>query len=182
MKNVLTTTLIFLCFVLASCSSIKSTASNEPTPSAGLNYYMPKKDLIVIVTVAESKVSDVSISASPVYPDLTKKFVLSHNLNLIGKNTMDIGINEAGLLTSSKSTTVSNVNEVFKSLGTNAGLINGIGMYVTVPSVAKACENGKFTYVFSLENAIDLGLTCNLTVSVKKKGENVSNVDFNTDN
>ena len=70
--------------------------------------------------------------------------------NIFGKNTLDVRVNEAGLLTSTKSTTISNVTDVFKNLAATAGMPGALGLKIEKPGVVSApCETvGDHSFVF----------------------------------
>ena len=114
---------ILSAIVLASCSSIKSIDSPKSNSDSlnGLTYFMPKKDFLVTFSVKDKKIIKVAIGVTPSYPDRSKQYILSHGANVFGRNTLDVGVNEAGLLTSTKSTTISNVTDAFKNLATSVG-------------------------------------------------------------
>ncbi|HBN6206099.1 TPA: hypothetical protein L3M66_004780 [Vibrio parahaemolyticus] len=160
-----TSLLLLLTLFLASCSSIKSI--EEPTSDEvdGLTYYMPKKDFVVTVNVKSGKITKVSFGTTPAFPDLSKQYVLNHGSNFLGKNTLDVGITEKGLLTSSKSTTVSNVTDAFKNLATTYGQLRTFSL-VGPPAPAGNCTtDGEHIFTYS---SIGDYTPCSLNVSIRK--------------
>ncbi|AMK78815.1 hypothetical protein A1342_00045 [Methylomonas methanica] len=80
---------------------------------------MPKKDFVVKITVAQAKISKVELGVTSAYPDLSKQYTLKYNKNFFGENKLDVSVTENGLLTSTKSDTISKVNEAFKALASS---------------------------------------------------------------
>jgi hypothetical protein len=107
---------------LVGCSSIQS----RPIPSAaaasgagsGLVYYLPRRDAVVTIKVAESASAPSSVEIAPTtaYADLSQAYVLQYQRNLIGKNALDVGVTASGLLNSTvKTTTTGQLSQVFSS-------------------------------------------------------------------
>ena len=110
---------------LLGCSSIKSVQKPDSSNSDGLTYFLPKKDFLVTVAIkkegSNTVLDKLALGTTPSYPDLSTQYVLKHGTNLFGKNTLDVGVNEKGLLSSTKSTTTSSVSDVFKNLASTIG-------------------------------------------------------------
>lgn len=152
-----------LCII--SCSSIKSIQEPKPDDVDGLTYYMPKKDFVVTVNVKNSKLTKVSFGTTPAYPDLAKQYVLNHGSNFLGKNTLNVAVTEKGLLTSSKSTTVSNVTDAFKNLATTYGQLRTFSL-VGPPAPAGNCTtDGDHIFTYPKEGTYT---PCNLAVTITK--------------
>lgn len=148
--------LIYITFLLAltACSSVKSTqAPNAETTSDGLTYFMPKKDFLVKVTVANGKVSNIALDTTEAYPDLSIQYVLNHDLNIVGKNTLNVGVNEKGLLSSATSTTTSGVSEAFQGLAKTLGTIHTMAVppgINNLPSPPAECKSdGIHTFIYN---------------------------------
>ncbi|QOJ24121.1 MAG: hypothetical protein HRU78_11115 [Gammaproteobacteria bacterium] len=124
--------------ILSACSSTVSVKKPEAKESDGLIYYMPKKDIVITFNVREESdepkdgankktaekrkiVSITNVDVTPAYPDGSEYYVLKHKINLLGDNKTDIGINEKGLLSSTKSSMTSKVNESLKNLAYSVG-------------------------------------------------------------
>lgn len=158
--------ILSLCVVcIASCSSIKSTENPKANDVDGLTYYMPKKDFVVTVNVDSNKVKKVSFGTTPAYPDLSKQYVLNHGSNFLGKNTLDVAVTEKGLLTSSKSTTVSNVTDAFKNLATTYGQIRTFSLVGTPPPAGGCSTDGDHIFTYP---TIGKYTPCGLTVIISK--------------
>ncbi|GGO86267.1 hypothetical protein GCM10011348_36730 [Marinobacterium nitratireducens] len=158
--------MVFLCALfVTSCSSIKSIEDPKAEDVDGLTYYMPKKDFVVTVNVESNKITRVSFGTTPAYPDLSKQYVLNHGSNLLGKNTLDVAVNEKGLLTSSKSTTVSNVTDAFKNLATTYGQLRTYSL-VGQPAPAGNCTtDGEHIFTYSNTGSYN---PCRLIVTISK--------------
>ena len=95
-----------LTLTVAGCASVQSTtlASNQAVP--GLVYRLPQKLIVVTYVVPDDKKQgNATVVASGAVPDMSTRYVANFSRNLIGKNTLEIGIGQNGLLTSSKATT-----------------------------------------------------------------------------
>lgn len=165
---------IFLAFICAlfvsSCSSIKSIEDPATKTADGLTYFMPSKDVAITVTVDKtSNVSKVEISTTPAYPETSIRYVLNHGGNAFGKNTLDVGVTQSGLLTSAKSTTISSVNDAFKNLATSIGAIETFGILSAgIPAAPVCAKEGPHTFVFKVSSGG--GKACGLNVSITKLG------------
>lgn len=115
--------------MLASCSSIKSIEVPQDADQQvdGLTYFMPMKYFTVTITVAtaasKTQITKVTFGTTPSYPDLSTQYVLRYGGNVFGKNTLDVTITESGLLSTAKSTTISNVADAFKNLASSTGVL-----------------------------------------------------------
>jgi hypothetical protein len=151
---------------LASCSSIKTIESPSDKDTDGLTYFMPKKDFLVTVTIKDKKVEKVVLGATASYPDLSKQYLLRHGGNAFGKNTLDVGISESGLLTSTKSTTQSSVTDAFKNLATSSGHIKTFGFEKTIDSGGACTTNGEHTFVFKASGSYT---ACGIGITIAKQ-------------
>lgn len=105
----------------AGCASIQST----PLPHAGLAaegliYHLPRRDIVVKVTVVSkpasadtsgapqaaevSNVSDITVERGPAYADISQRFALGFERSAFADHSIDIGISVDGLLTKSNAT------------------------------------------------------------------------------
>lgn len=161
-----TLALAFTTLGLASCSSIKTVESPSSKDTDGLTYFMPKKDFIVTVTIKDKKADKVALGTTASYPDLSKQYLLRHGGNAFGKNTLDVGISESGLLTSTKSTTQSNVTDAFKNLATSLGQIKTFGFQESLESSAACTTNGDHTFVFKASGSYK---ACDISIVIAKQ-------------
>ena len=170
------TVVLLIAILLFACSSIKSIEIPDTKvkdySDHGLMYFMPKKDFLVTITVdKEKKISKVTLETTASYPDLSKQFVLRYSRNYIGKNTLDVGTTTQGLLTSTKSTTLSNVVDVLKNLATTAGMVTPYALKkIEKPGVVdKSCETiGDHSFV--LEGPGKYEKICGMTIDIERRG------------
>jgi hypothetical protein len=172
-KNVDAILLVVFCAALAGCASIRSVKSPS-TGTEGLYYYMPNRDFIVTVSSKDGKATKVVFVESPSYPDMSVSYLLQYSTNAINKNTMNIGINEKGLLTSAKTDLVSGVPDALKALASAAGTIKVLGG--TSERDQKPCSDGDHVFIVVVKSA-DESL-CDVKVSIQKILSTVSNVGF----
>jgi hypothetical protein len=142
-------TLVSLLFVIAACSSLKSTPllpnqGGSMDEAHGLVYYMPRKDFKMTLTVKDGTVETINLTETAAYPDLVHQYSLRHAYNGLGKNTLDVGVGTNGLLTSSKATTKSGVSDAFKNLASSLGGFAPL----EGPEDAACAEDGTYTYIF----------------------------------
>lgn len=148
--------LIFTALSITSCSSIKSVEMPLQSQMGGLNYYMPKKDLVIKVKVENASISQVTFEESLAYPDLSKPYMLKYATNAIGKNTLHVRITKEGLLTSVSSTTISNLPDIFGSLGTNIGNVKA---YSNKIRDEKCIIDGDYVFIYQIPLVQDLPTT-----------------------
>ena len=110
---------------LTACSTIYS--GPPDSGDKGLYYYMPKKDFIATITMAKGEVTKVALSESAAYPDLATRYVLTYGQNAVNKNTMSVGVNERGLLTSTTSEITPGISDVLKGVASVAGTFQALG-------------------------------------------------------
>ncbi|MND76014.1 hypothetical protein D3C80_676490 [compost metagenome] len=148
-----------------SCSSIKSIEQPTADNIDGLTYYMPKKDFVVTINVEKNAIKKISLGTTPSYPDLSKQYVLSHGSNFLGKNTLDVAVTEKGLLTSSKSTTVSHVTDVFKNLATTYGQLKVFSLDGESTPVGSCTTDGEHIFTYSSTGTYS---PCDIAVTISK--------------
>lgn len=166
------THIVLACSILGltACSSIKSSQSMADSNNIGLSYFLPKRDILVTISIdKDGKISDVAIASGDAYPDPAKRYLLQHGSNMFGKNTLDIGISEAGLLTSAKSTTESHVSEALKNLASSLGTVKTTFSATKKEGKDKVCTTpGSHVFLVDLqsnEQSFDL---CGLTIGITK--------------
>tara|TARA_R110001592_G_scaffold122640_2_gene329607 strand:- start:978 stop:1940 length:963 start_codon:yes stop_codon:yes gene_type:complete len=156
----------FICMLfLLSCSSISSIESPDSTSTSGLGYYLPKKDFLVRIEVENSIITEIDLATTTAYPDQSEQYVLKHSRNYFGKNTLDVSVTEDGLLTSSKSTTVSNVNQAFTNLATSAGQLSAFESGQNLIEVSNCSANGEYTFIYPGPGTYS---PCGVNVTIKK--------------
>lgn len=152
--------------LLCSCASIKSTMNAKET-DGGLVYYMPKRDIVITVTTANEKVASIVPTVSAPYADRTKTYVLEYQRHPLAKNTLDVDVSEAGLLTSSKANQTGDAVAALGALGTLVGYVSGAGFGIEsdavkarTASVSAQCSlNGNHTFIVPAQKGS--GKICN---------------------
>jgi len=156
--------------VLSGCSSINSIENPDQKEMDGLIYFMPKKDFQITVSVKDSKKS-ITVKTTKAYPDLSKQYVLKYRKNLVGKNTLKIGINEQGLLTSAHSATESQVTGILKNLAAGYGQISTASRSkdIRAEKKGKLCSSdGIYTFIYKTTGHYH---PCGLDLTIKKVKE-----------
>jgi hypothetical protein len=157
---------ILAVMLLAGCSSVTSIRQERAGSEDGLAYYMPKRDFLVTLTVSsEGKVTDASFAATDNYPDLSQPYMLTYSRNLVGKNSLDVSINEQGLLTTTTSITTSGMSDILKGLATTAGTLAGTKALPPDGEKPTACKQGQ--YVFRVEARTQVKEACDVRLGIK---------------
>lgn len=151
---------------LASCSSIKTVATPSANDADGLTYFMPRKDFLVTLTIKDSKAEKLAFGTTTSYPDLSKQYLLRHGSNAFGKNTLDVGIGESGLLTSAKSTTQSNATEAFKNLASTSALFRSRSSEESLDGGEGCKTNGDHTFLFKTSGSYTV---CGVKIVIAKQ-------------
>jgi len=171
--------LIIFFIGLSGCSSLQSIENPDQKSTHGLHYFMPKKDFLVTVTVADEKISSVTLATTSTYPDVAIPYVLTYGANAFGKNILDVALNEKGLLTSVNSVTISEVAETLQNLAVPS---NGKSRIIDKAYDASDASESEMSplekYGCSTDGAhtfihktVGNYLDCGLTISIKKYGE-----------
>lgn len=163
MKPVLTAILVLAC---SGCASI--TSVSEGAGDRGLTYYMPKKDIELTITIVNGYPTKIDVAPSSAYPDLNNAFYLNHSGGIVGKNVADVQIVD-GLLSSTKATLTSDMNNVVKNLAGVAGIINfrDKTKATTQARVENDCGDGAHKFMVPAANT---SLTiCKVQVSIEKR-------------
>ena len=171
-KVYLCITVAALSLTVAGCASVQSTAltSNQTVP--GLIYRLPQKLIVVTYVVPEDKKQGTAtVVPSSSVPDMSTRYVANFSRNLIGKNTLEIGINPNGLLSSSKASTTSQIEQILTNL---AGAVGTVSTFAAVRERAleKVCEaKGTYTTTYTLDELLKPGgdkSFCNLAVTAER--------------
>lgn len=139
------------CASLIACASIESQDVPQTAPQAasveGLSYYMPNKDFVVTLSIKGQKPEKAGIGTTPAYPDLSRQYVLRYGRNWLGKNTLDVAVTPAGLLSTATSSTQSGVAEALRGLASSVGSSQALGASA-VPTGTVCSADGDYTFVF----------------------------------
>jgi len=159
--------------LISACSSVNSVKSPTAGNSDGLIYFLPKKDFLVVIKRADGKISDVELSTTPAYPDLTQPYALKFSKNYFGKNKIDIGINDSGLLTAAKSTTESSITEALKNLVTSAAQVDRLRMRSSLGETTTCNQDRDYTFVYTSSVVTDKPCGLTLTITAKTTNQTV---------
>jgi hypothetical protein len=169
--------ILALATALGGCASVNSTMNAKET-DGGLVYYMPMRDIVITVTNAGGKINSIVTSASASYADRSKAYVLDYQRHPLAKNTLDVEVSEAGLLTNSKSNQTGDAVAALGGLGTLAGYMraSSISIQSDPTGVAKtkvaggACSlDGNHTFIIPVTRT--QGDICNgISFRIEKLG------------
>lgn len=146
-----------LLLTVAGCASVQSTSLASDQAIAGLVYRLPKKLIVVTYVVPEDgKPGTVTVAASDAVPDMSTRYVANFSRNLLGKNTLEIGINPNGLLTSSKATTTSQIELILANLAGAAGSLTvAAAAALRSPDAEPQCvAKGTYKTTYTLEHLL----------------------------
>lgn len=152
----------------ASMSSSKVHDSN-PGELEGLMYFLPKKDIVVTVTIAKEKPPVLEIATTPAYPDVEHDYYLSYNGSVVGKNKLSVVVSDNGLLNSATSTATSEIGITLEKLAT------AVAESTPIPAAeaeeAELCsEPGTYVDHFDAAEVIRAAGPCGSVVTIEKLG------------
>lgn len=121
----------------AGCASIHSTPiPHEQAVAEGLVYHLPRRDVVVRVTVVDkpasndtaratgaaesSGVTDITVERGPAYADISQRFALGFERSAFADHSIDIGISVDGLLTKSNATYSATLAAALESVANGA--------------------------------------------------------------
>ncbi|MCW5591556.1 MAG: hypothetical protein KIS74_05635 [Burkholderiales bacterium] len=149
-----------LALLLSACSSLSSTAMPTGSDVTGVTYFMPRKDFVVVVKVADKgkRVADVTLGASAAYADTSTQYVMNYHPSLVSLNKLDVQVADSGLLSTAKSSSESRISDAFKSAAASAGAAKGLGLFSFVPekeaaksSLSECAVDGDHSFAFAVE-------------------------------
>lgn len=174
--------------------SVKQSSSPKPDSSSSTDQKSQKKetgsktDSNSANSGSGNKITEVTISATSAYPDFSKQYILNYSYNLIGKNTLNIGINRSGLLTSATSETESKINESFRALAKAGGMALA-NLSTNEQKEGKKCDEiGDYTFIYSVSDDLSKSKeACGYSITITKllddkKFENLIGTEKNKDN
>lgn len=169
---------IYLCITSAAlmlavsgCASVQSTALASDQATAGLVYRLPKKLIVVTYAVPDDgKPGTATVAASGAVPDMTTRYVANFSRNLIGKNTLEIGIGTNGLLTSSKATTTSQIELILANVAGVTGSLSTLFAAPPSDATPQCVAKGTYTTTYSLEDILRDGGSrfCDLIITAER--------------
>jgi hypothetical protein len=97
-----TSTIAAMAMLCGGCAVVSSYRTRLQAPEErGVSYYLPKKDVIVTLTIGqETSAPTFSVPTTDAYPDTENRFLARHHQSWIGADTLAIGVNTRGLLDS----------------------------------------------------------------------------------
>ncbi len=170
---------IFVLGYLTACSSLSSKVDykdegnrTKTNVGNGVIYYMPKKDIKLVVTVDASGIRKPSVESGDSMPDLSSRFVMDFSENWIGKNHLKIGINSKGLLTSTDSDVESGIDDILKNLAKAAGNLTAMGTMADSSKIASAdCPSGQTVAHFvDPSKTLSSDSFCNFNILIERLG------------
>ena len=160
-----------LAAAFTGCASVQSTSLTANQASPGLVYRLPKKLISVSYVVPDDgKAGTTSIAASAAVPDMETRYIANFSRNLLGKNALEIGIGPNGLLTSSKVTTTSQLEQVLTNIAGAAGTVTALGAMEAVnktPLVPLCTAKGTYATSYPLAELTQTGgqKFCDMVIS-----------------
>lgn len=158
---------------LGGCASMSSAVVEPtvPTPD-GIVYYMPARAIKVSVRLDAQGVATPTVDAGDNVADRSRRFVLSYEQSLVGKNSLIVQSNAAGLLTSTNATTDSGVSEIAKNLARAAGSAAGIlESTERRERVEQRCVAGQTYTLFVTPGIQPRDPLCGFSIRVERIGE-----------
>jgi len=151
---------------LAGCSSYSSSNVHPDEFNTGLVYFLPKKDLLVTISVANGRLTGVTLSTTTAYPDRTAAFVLNHETNGVAKNVTAFDIKN-GLLTSSVGTLTSGVSDALKNLAASSAAAAGNRNLTDTREATSACARDG-NHIFQLPSDSPGRTICGVQITVER--------------
>jgi len=159
-----------LMLAVTGCASVQSTSLASDQATAGLVYRLPKKLIVVTYAVTDDgKPGTATVAVSGALPDMSMRYVANFSRNLLGKNTLEIGIGPNGLLTSSKASTTSQIELILANLASAAGALTVASAAVNNDATPKCVKKGTYVTTYSLEDFAKGGVGfCDLSVTARR--------------
>lgn len=166
--------------LLSACSSLSSIESPSGSDVAGVTYFMPRKDFVVVVKVADKgkRVADVTLGVSAAYADTSRQYVMNYQSSLVSLNKLDVQLGDSGLLSTAKSSSESKISDAFKNAAASAGAIKGLGLFsqpleeVAKPAstLSQCASDGDHSFAFAVEPKGNRWETsaCGVTISFQR--------------
>lgn len=178
MSRIFSTIALGSAITLSGCAAVNST-SGVTRSSGGLMYFMPKRDILITITAASGKITSITAAPSTSYADRSKTYQLDYQPHLLAKNTMDLEISEAGLLTSAKANQTGDAVAALAGLGTLAGYVRGSNLAIQADAATGAklkattgecLQDGSYTYLLPADDPKTHPLCSDINVKVERYG------------
>lgn len=159
------TPLLLPVLLCTGCASFSSKGVHPEDAVEGLVYFLPKKDVLLTLTVGAGQLTGVTMATTAAYPDRSLAFELSHSSNGLAKNTTNFEIRN-GLLTSTSGTLTSGVSEALKNLATTSVQTGGSRGTTGTTDTSLCGKDGNHSYRIAADAApIDI---CGVHISIEK--------------
>ena len=159
---------------LCACSSIEThkltaeASKSHPESQRGLVYYLPRKDVVVTVTIENGKVKTLDATASAVYADTEAPYVLQFGGNAVAQNTLHITTDENGVLSTAQT---SSEPQIEAALAVYAGLkVPAAAVPQAVAPAAKAqCNSGTYAIAYDVASPpSQVNFICDAVVTIER--------------
>jgi len=137
---------------IEGCASVQSTRLGSKVHAEGLTYFLPRKDVVLSVTIPAPPATAITVSAMPseAIPDLSQGFSATIPRSQIAKINTSFQVNTKGLLNSDSSgATTSNLTSVLQSVAGIAGLAN---IYSAIKATGtSSCSPGDHSMIAQID-------------------------------
>ena len=148
-------TCVVISVVVLGCAVVSTTRTQIAAPNqSGVSYYLPRKDVVVTVTVPEKGKGSptLAIASTPAYPDLGERFVARYSRSWIGTDKINIGVTSGGLLTSAKTEFTSELPTILKNIAKAAGMATAAVSAPESEKEQRACRGpGTYSEIFVID-------------------------------
>jgi hypothetical protein len=166
------TVLMTVAFTQSACVVVSSRRTDVSAPNrSGVSYYLPKKDVLVSMTIATGAAPALSIGTTSAYPDLSQRFVARYHQTFIGDDTLNIGVTTNGLLTSTNADFTSQLPTILKNVAKSVGALE-MQEAKPLPDGCKCKSPGVYSTILKIdgEGIVDDGNLCGVPIKVERIG------------
>ncbi|MES2040099.1 MAG: hypothetical protein V4495_19965 [Pseudomonadota bacterium] len=154
-----------LASICAGCSSFTTHQLRAGESNEGLVYFLPKKDVLITLTVASGKLTGMTFGTTTAYPDHSVSYVINHSSNGLAKNVTSFEIKN-GLLTSTTGTTTSGVSDALKNLAASSAQLRTSRNLSDQKDLSVCGSDGNHTYRVLSENSSHS--ICGIKITIEK--------------
>lgn len=136
---------VLVSLLCAGCASLHSTPLTNDQPTEGLVYHLPRRDVVVTVTVDdEGGIAGLTAAAGPAYADVSHAYVLGFERSAFATHEIDITVSVDGLLTKSDATYSASLAAALEAVTESVGSLRASGLR------GKTCSGRPGSHVFVL--------------------------------
>jgi hypothetical protein len=148
-----------LLVLLSGCAIVSSQRTNAEAPAEfGVSYYLPKKDVIVSLTIGDAGTAPAfAVSGTDAYPDLSARFIARYHQSWIGDDDLKVGVTTNGLLSSADASFTSQASTILQNIAKTAGSVMAFAKPASGGGGTQKCPcNAKGTYSerFSIDSSV----------------------------